>query len=149
MNWQYFDVNARVSRPGHLLSMMALTCVVCSKVLKEAYRVRDKFGKPTQLGSVIEDLLEDDPCEDITRTVYRKCRYELLHLGKLKREYKELKGNPKDQLWAQRGSQQLRTRQVICCRSQSSESTRQHLCRCFPESLQDKTSAEKQYLENQ
>ena len=62
MNWQYFDVNAlaRVSRPGHLLSMMALTCVVCSLVLKEAYRVRDKFGKPTQLGSVIEDQLEDD-----------------------------------------------------------------------------------------
>ena len=59
--------------------------------------MRDKFGKPTQLGSVIEDLLEDDHCENITRTVYRKCRYELLHLGKLKREYKELKGKLKSQ----------------------------------------------------
>ena len=99
MNWQYFDVHAlaRVSRPGHLLSTMALTCVVCSLVLKEVYRVCDKFGKPTQLGSVIEDLLEDDQCEDITRTVYRKCGYELLHLGKLKTKYKELKGNLKNQ----------------------------------------------------
>ena len=65
-----------------------LTCVVCSKAFKEAYRVHDKFR---------EDLLEDDQCEDITRTVYRKCRYELLHLEKLKREYKELKGNLKSQ----------------------------------------------------
>ena len=46
---------------------------------------------------MIEDLLEDNPCENITRTVYRKCRYELLHLEKLKREYKELKGNLKSQ----------------------------------------------------
>ena len=36
---------------------MAQTCAVCSKVLQETYRVRDRFGKPTQLGRVIENLL--------------------------------------------------------------------------------------------
>lgn len=64
--------------------------------------MRDKLGKPTQLGRLIEDLLEEDQCKNITRTVCQKCRYKLLHLRKFKREYEELKGNLKSQLQAQR-----------------------------------------------
>ena len=38
---------------------MAERCALCSKVLNEAYRVRDRFGKPTQLGTVIVNLLDE------------------------------------------------------------------------------------------
>ena len=38
---------------------MAEPCAVCSKVLMEEYRVRDRFGKPTQLGRVIANLLDE------------------------------------------------------------------------------------------
>ena len=41
---------------------MAEPCAVCSKVLKEAYRVRDRFGKSTQLGTVIVNLLDEALC---------------------------------------------------------------------------------------
>ena len=43
---------------------MAEPCAVCSRVLKEAYRVRDRFGKPTQLGTVIVKLLDEALCEN-------------------------------------------------------------------------------------
>ena len=37
--------------------------VLCSAELKrEKYCLRDKFGKPTQLGRVVKDLVEQDLC---------------------------------------------------------------------------------------
>ena len=57
---------------------MAEPCAVYSKVLKEAYRVQDRFGKPTQLGTVIVNLLDEALCENMPSTVSRKCRYNLL-----------------------------------------------------------------------
>ena len=46
------------------IALMAEPCAVCSKVLKKAYRVRDKFGKPTQLGTVRVNLLDEALCEN-------------------------------------------------------------------------------------
>jgi len=66
---------------------MTETFAVCSKPLKEKYQLRDRFGKPTQLGRVIEDLFDKNLCENTASTVYSKCRYSLSHLEKLKREY--------------------------------------------------------------
>ena len=43
---------------------MAEPCALCSKVLKEAYRVCDRFGKPTQIGTVIVSLLDEALCEN-------------------------------------------------------------------------------------
>ena len=64
---------------------------MCSKVLKEAYRVRDRFVKPSQLGTVIVNLLDEALCENTPSTVCRKCRYDLLRLEKLKKEDEEVK----------------------------------------------------------
>ena len=58
------------------IALMAEPCAVCSKVLKEAYRVRDRFGKPMQLGTVIVNLLDEALCENTPSTVCRKCRYD-------------------------------------------------------------------------
>ena len=102
---------------------MAEPCAVCSKVLMEEYPVRDRFGKPTQLGRVIANLLDEAFCENTPSTVCRKYRYELLRLEKLKIEYEENKGNLKTQLRANRASQQLQRRQVLRLRSPSAEST--------------------------
>ena len=77
---------------------MAEPCALCSKMLKEPYRVRDRFGKPTQLGTVIGNLLDEALCENTPITVWRKCRYDLLRLEKLKKEYKEVKRQLKTQL---------------------------------------------------
>ena len=96
---------------------------MCSKVLKEAYRVRDRFGKPTQLGTVIVNLLDEALCANTPSTVCRKCRYDLLRLEKLKKEYEEVKNQLKTQLRANRASQQLQRRQVLRLRSPSAEST--------------------------
>ena len=63
---------------------MAEPGALCSKVLKEAYRVRDRLGKPTQLGTVIVSLLGEALCKNTPSTVFRKCRYDLLRLEKLK-----------------------------------------------------------------
>ena len=92
---------------------MAERCALCSKVLKEAYRVRDRFGKPTQLGTVIVNLLDDALCENTPSTVCRKHRYDLLRLEKLKKEYEEVKSQLKTQLRANRASQLLQRRQVL------------------------------------
>ena len=89
-------------------------------MLKEAYRVQDKFGKPTQLGTVIVNLLDEALCENTPSTVCRKCRYELLRLEKLKKEYEEVKGNLKTQL---RACQLPQRRQVLRTRSPLAEST--------------------------
>ena len=102
---------------------MAEPSAACSKVLKEAYRVRDRFGKPTQLGTVIVNLLDEALCENTPSTVRRKCRYDLLCLEKLKEEYEEVKSQLKTQLRANRASQQLQRRQVLRLRSPSAEST--------------------------
>ena len=91
---------------------MAEPCALCSKVFKEAYRVRDRFGKPTQLGTVIVNLLDEALCENTPSTVCRKCRYDVLRLEKLK-EYEEVKSQLKTQLRANRASQQLQRRQVL------------------------------------
>ena len=91
---------------------MAEPCALCSKVFKEAYRVRDRFGKPTQLGTVIVSLLDEALCENTPSTVCRKCRYDVLRLEKLK-EYEEVKSQLKTQLRANRASQQLQRRQVL------------------------------------
>ena len=93
--------------------LMAEPCVVCSKVLKEGYRLRDRFGKPTQLGTVIVNLLDEALCENTPSTVRRKCRYDLLCLEKLKEEYEEVKSQLKTQLQAKRASQQLQRWQVL------------------------------------
>ncbi len=106
---------------------MAETCVVCSKALKEKYRLRDYFGKATQLGRVVEDLLDEDLRENTANSVCSKCRYALLHLEKLKRECDALKGNLKTQLRRHRASQQLRPQgqhgPVVRLRSPSAQST--------------------------
>ena len=88
------------------IALMTEPCAVRSKVLKEAYRVRDRFGKPTQLGTVIVNLLDEALCKNTPSTVCRKCRYDLLCLEKLK-EYKEVKSQLKTQLRENRASQQL------------------------------------------
>ena len=77
---------------------MAEPCALCSKVLKEAYRVCDRSGKPTQIGTVIVNLLDEALCENTPSTVCRKCRYDLLHLEKLKKEYEEVKSQLKTTL---------------------------------------------------
>ena len=105
------------------IALMAKPCAVCSKVLKEAYRVRDRFGKPTQLETVVVNLLDEALCENTPSTVCRKCRYDLLRLEKLKKEYEEVKSQLKTQLRANRASQQLQRRQVLRLRSPSAEST--------------------------
>ena len=105
------------------IAIMAEPCAVCSKVLKEAYRVRDRFGKPTQLGTVIVNLLDEALCENTPSTVCRKCRYDLLRLEKLKKEYEEVKSQLKTQLRANRATQQLQRRQVLRLHSPSAEST--------------------------
>ena len=92
---------------------MAEPCALCSKVLKEAYRVCDRSGKPTQIGTVIVNLLDEALCENTPSTVCRKCRYDLLHLEKLKKEYEEVKSQLKTTLRANRGSQQLQRLQVL------------------------------------
>ena len=92
---------------------MAEPCALCSKVLKEAYRVCDRFGKPTQIGTVIVNLLDEALCENRPSTVCRKCRYDLLRLEKLKKEYEEVKSQLKTQLRANRASQQLQRLQVL------------------------------------
>ena len=56
--------------------------------------MRDRFGKPTQLGTVIVNLLDEALCRN---TPSRKCRYDLLRLEKLK-EYEEVKSQLKTQL---------------------------------------------------
>ena len=84
---------------------MAEPCAVCSKVVMEEYQVRDRIGKPTQLGRVIANLLDEALCENTPSIVCRKCRYKLLRLKKLKIEYEENKGNLKTQLRANRASQ--------------------------------------------
>ena len=71
---------------------------MCGKLLREKYQLRDRFGKPTQLGRVIEDLLDEDLCENTANTVCSKCRYALLHLEKLKKEYDQIKSSLKTQL---------------------------------------------------
>ena len=91
---------------------MAEPCALCSKVLKEAYRVRDRFGKPTQLETVIVSLLDEALCENTPSTVCRKCRYDVLRLEKLK-EYEQVKSQLKTQLRANRASQQLQRRPVL------------------------------------
>ena len=91
---------------------MAEPCTLCSKVLKEAYRVLDRSGKPTQVGTVIVNLLDEALCENTPSTVCRKCRYDLLRLEKLK-EYEEVKSQLKTQLRANRASQQLQRWQVL------------------------------------
>ena len=88
---------------------MAEPCTLCSKVLKEAYRVRDRSGKPTQVGTVIVNLLDEALCENTPSTVCRKCRYDLLRLEKLKKEYEEVKSQLNTQLRANRASQQLQS----------------------------------------
>ena len=93
---------------------------MCSRVLKEAYRVRDRFGKPMQLGTVIVNLLDEALCEYTPSTICRKCRNKLLHLEKLKKEYEEVKGNLKTQLQA---CQLPQRRQVLRTRSPLVEST--------------------------
>ena len=70
---------------------------MCSKVLNEAYRVQDRFGKPAQLGRVIVNLLDEAVCENTPNSICQKCRYELVRLEKLK-EYEEVQGNQKTQL---------------------------------------------------
>ena len=106
---------------------MTETCAVCSKPLKEKYRLRDRFGKPTQLGRMIEDPLDEDLCENTASTVCSKCRYSLLHLEKLKREYDQLKGNLKTHLRRQTTSTQLSPRAqhapVLRLHSPSAQST--------------------------
>ena len=58
---------------------MAEYCVACNAELKrEKYRLRGKFGKPTQLGRVVKDLVEQDLCDIATIVVCSKCRYSLL-----------------------------------------------------------------------
>ena len=76
-------------------------------MLKEAYRVCDRFGKPTQIGTVIVNLLDEALCENTSSIVCRKCRYDLLRLEKLKKEYEDVKSQLKTQLRANRASQQL------------------------------------------
>ena len=66
---------------------MAEACVLCTKPLGEKYRLQDKFRNPTQLGRLIEELLDEQLCEVAPGTVCSKCRSNLLHLDKLKREY--------------------------------------------------------------
>ena len=58
----------------------------------------DRFGKPTQIGTVIVNLLDEALCENTAGTVYRKCRYDLLRLEKLKKEYEEVKSLLKTRL---------------------------------------------------
>ena len=64
----------------------------------EDYPVRDRFGKPMQLGRVIANLLDEAFCENTPSTICCKCRYKLLCLEKLKIKYEENKGNLKNQL---------------------------------------------------
>ena len=92
---------------------MAEPCALCSKVLKEAYRVCDRFGKPTQIGTVIVNLLDEALCENTPSTVCRKCRYDLLRLEKLEKEYEEVKSQLKTQLRTNKASQQLQRLQVL------------------------------------
>ena len=153
--------------------------------------MRDRFVKPTQLGTVIVNLFDEALCENTASTVCQKCRYDLLCLEKMK-EYEEVKSQLKTQLRENRASQQLQRQQVLRLRSPSAESTgvspaaqrtyrsvstaRKELfptvdpnptdvtasvtpIACeqyarysssrFSKSLQDKTSTERQHLENQ
>ena len=82
---------------------MADLCAVCGAELKrEKYRLRDIFGKTTQLGRIEKDLLGEDLCENTANTVCSKCRYALIRLEKLKGEYEGLASKLKRQLADQR-----------------------------------------------
>ena len=66
------------------------------------------------------NLLDEALCENTPSTICRKCRYKLLRLKKLKKEYEEVKGNLKTQLQA---CQLPQRRQVLRTRSWLAEST--------------------------
>ena len=105
---------------------MAEYCVACNAELKrEKYRLRDKFGKPTQLGRVIKDLVEQDLCDITTIVVCSKCRYSLLHLEKLRKDYDTLKCKLKKQLADSHRvqPQSLQHAPAVRCRSPSAQTT--------------------------
>ena len=99
---------------------MAEPCAFCSKVKR--YRVRDWFGKLTQLARMIANLLNEALCENASSTICCKYRYKLLCLKKLKKEYEEVKDNLKTQLRVNRASQQPQRWQVLHFRLLSAES---------------------------
>ena len=69
-------VDIEIDRVHHVLKDKY--CVACNAELKrEKYRLRDKFGKPTQLGRVVKDLVEQDLCDITTIVVCSKCKYSL------------------------------------------------------------------------
>ena len=79
--------------------MMADACAACGmEPRREKYRLCDNFGKTTQLGRVVKDLLGEDLCENTVNMVCSKCRYALIQLEKLKGEYEALASKLKRQL---------------------------------------------------
>ena len=85
-----------------------MDCVLCGQTTpaKDRFRLREKRGTPTHLGSLIVSLLEADLWEDTDCSVCRTCRRALLRLEKLKADYDALKGDLKAKV--RRGSRQVR-----------------------------------------
>ena len=85
-----------------------MDCVLCGQTApaKDRFRLREKRGTPTHLGSLIVSLLEADLWEDTDCSVCRTCRRALLRLEKLKADYDALKGDLKAKV--RRGSRQVR-----------------------------------------
>ena len=85
-----------------------MDCVLCGQTTpaKDRFRLREKRGTPTHLGSLIVSLLEADLWENTDCSVCRTCRRALLRLEKLKADYDALKGDLKAKV--RRGSRQVR-----------------------------------------
>ena len=96
---------------------------MCCGVVREKYRLRDRWGKATQIGAIVEGLLEERLSENIAQTVCVKCRRSLLRLQKLWQEYFELKDKIKLQLRERRSTQPPDKAPAVRLRSPSSQLT--------------------------
>ena len=79
---------------------------MCRVALKNRYRLRGSSGNATQIGKILECLLEESLSEIAVALVCRKCRLSLLRLEKLHNDFIQLKRTLKASLHSQRSNQE-------------------------------------------
>ena len=71
---------------------MADACELCGKeVMTKKYRLKDTFGKFTDLGRIMVTILDEQLASEGIGWMCYKCQTFLLHLQKLNRDFTSLK----------------------------------------------------------
>ena len=79
-------------------------CDICGESTEKRYKLADGRGKPTELGSILESIIEMERCTEYISCACQSCKRSIHRIQKLSTEFNELKESFKEKIITVSGS---------------------------------------------